>query len=240
MPSNVNDLLAADTGLLALHDRLLTEMPEGAVHDEDACPLCAMSLEDGGADDSKGGSMSDKTFTEVELQAAVDKAVADATAAMQAKLAELEGNQALETAVATAKAELEAQVADLQTKLDAAVAEATQAKEAKEALETAVQAEKDEAAAAAEIAARIEDRTAKVKEIGCFPDEYLTANAERFAAMSEEDFTARLDEWKAIGKKEEIPAKTAFKAAREGSAGGGTESALGDLRELRMADARTL
>lgn len=234
MPSSVNDLLE-------LHDRLLAERPDGAVHDEEACPLCA--LNDGGADDlEEGGSMSDPvTYSEAELQAAVDKAVAEATASAHNKLAELESSQAIEAAVAQAKADLETQVADLQAKLDAAVLEAAQAKEAKETLEKAWADEKAAEEAAKTLAARREERLAKVREVASFPKEYLEENGDRFAALSDEDFEARLEEWRVIAKKEEKPpARTAFKASREDTTD--TDSALGALREMRAvgADPRSL
>lgn len=179
------------------------------------------------------------TYTEAELKAAVDKAVAEATAEMQAKLAELANSQA-EAASAQAKSDLEAQVADLQAKLDAAVLEAAQAKEEKENLQKAWDEEKAAEEEAKALAARRDERLAKVKEVANFPEDYLEQNGDRFAALSDEDFEARLEEWRVIAKKEEkVPAKTSFKAAREDKE---TESALSALRELRAvgADPRTL
>lgn len=60
-----------------LHDRLLAEKPDGAVHDTETCSLCALeSATRQGAttdDQPKGGSMSDtKTFTVDELKAAIE------------------------------------------------------------------------------------------------------------------------------------------------------------------------
>lgn len=181
------------------------------------------------------------TFTEEEVQAAVDKAVAEASTSLQTRITELEGNQqqsALEQAIADAKAELETKIVELQTQLDAAVLEAAQAKEAKDSLQEAWDAEKQSAEQAAEIAARRDERLAKVREVASFPDQYLEDNAERFAALSDEDFAARLAEWAEISTKE-IPKKSAFTAARSEEANG---SALTSLREFRrvQADPRTL
>lgn len=222
--------------LIALHDQLLAHRPDGATHDEETCPVCAGAL---GDDPEGGGWMA--TFTEEEVQAAVDKAVAEATASLQSRIAELETSQqqqTLEQAVADAKAELEVQIADLQSKLDAAVLEAAQAKEANEAMQQAWDAEKQAAEEAAQLAARRDERLAKVREVAAFPDSYLEENADRFAALSDEEFAARLGEWAAISTKEP-PKRTAFTAARKEENGG---SALSSLRELRRAntDPRTL
>lgn len=220
--------------LRALHDRLLAERPEGAVHDEDACPLC------GSDDDTEGGWMA--TFSEEELQAAVDAAVNEATAPLKSRIAELETQQQ-RGEVDAATAELKDKIAELESKLDAAVLEASQAKEEKENLQKAWDDEKAAEAAAKELAARREERLEKVREVASFPDEYLEANADRFAAMDEEEFLARIEEWKTLTAKSEdgVPKKTALTAARHESNGGG-DSQLNLLREFRrtLTDPRTL
>lgn len=179
------------------------------------------------------------TFTEEEVQAAVN----EATATLNSRIAELESSQqhsALEQAVAQAKAELEGQIAELQTKLDAAVLEAAQAKDAKEALEKAWEDEKQSAEEHKLLEARRDERLQKMREVACFPDSYLDEHADRFAALSDEDFAARLEEWSAISVKD-IPKKTAFTAARNESTND-DESALPALREFRqrLVDPRTL
>lgn len=222
--------------LRALHDQLLAEKPEGAVHDEETCDLCRAS------DDPEGGSMG--TFSEEELQAAIDAAVAEATAPLQSRIAELEAAKKQE-AENSAQAELEAKITELESKLDAAVLEATQAKEEKDALQQAWDDEKAAAAEAEQVAARRDERLSQVKELACFPDEYIEENGDRFAAMSDEDWNARLEEWKTVVKPKEtassgVPAKTALTAARQSNEGDG--SSLGLLREFRHSavDPRTL
>jgi multidrug efflux pump subunit AcrA (membrane-fusion protein) len=223
--------------LRALHDRLIAERPDGATHDEESCPFCAG--DQGGTD-----SMGDRTFTEAELQAAVELAVAEATAPLQARLAELQSDQhqsALERAVAEVKAETQAAIAELQAKLDAAVLDAAQAKEAKDATEAAWAAEKQAAQDATELAARKEGRLAAVREVACFPETYLTENGDRFAALPDEEFQARLDEWRAIaGKEPGVPANTSLKAARDEADVNG--SLLGELGNFRrsLVDPRTV
>ena len=56
------------TELKALHDQLLAEKPEGVVHDEASCPLCA--LEEVTTQIPEGGSMSD-TITKEQHDAAI-------------------------------------------------------------------------------------------------------------------------------------------------------------------------
>jgi hypothetical protein len=218
--------------LRVLHDRLLAERPDGAAHDEDACPLC------GADDNTKGGWMA--TFSEDELQAAIDAAVAEATAPLTSRIAELE-NSAQQSELEQVKSEMEARIAELETKLDAAVLEATTAKDETATLQQAWDDEKAAAEEAVAVAARREERIQKVKELASFPAEYLEQNGDRFAAMSEEDFNARLEEWAAISKpptSSTVPTKTALIASRQED----EMSALSCLREFRepLTDPRTL
>lgn len=188
------------------------------------------------------------TFTDEELQAAVDAAVAaavaDATSPLKSRITELESS-AQQSEVETMKSELEARVSELEGKLDAAVLEATTAKEEKAAVEQAWADEKAAAEEAVAVTARRDERLQKVKEVASFPDAYLTENADRFAAMSDDDFNARLEEWTAISKpstdpKTVIPKTTALTASRQEDAP--VESSLSALREFREAqtDPRTL
>lgn len=232
------------TELKAMHDLLLKEKPAGAVHEP--CALCVPSA----SADPEGGNVS--TLTQEQADALVSKAVADATAPLQARLAELEAGQQtaeIEARITEARAELEAQVADLTTKLDEAEIRATAAEQARADLEqfwaeAIADAEKTSAAAA-----RRDDRLAKVTEFGGFTAEYVEANADRFAAMSDEEFDARLEEWKLLKAAKDdgdtaIPAASAMAGAREGAAAGATNkgSMLTELPNLRrsLADPRTL
>lgn len=188
-----------------------------------------------------------KTYTEDELRAAVEAAIGDLRTQLDALRASQEASD-IETRIATAVSEattpLTDQVTDLQTKLDAAVLDAQNEKARADGLES----EKVAAAEAATLAARKDERLAKVKEVANFPQAYLDTNAERFAAMSDEDFEARLEEYrqiasKATGTEGGLPKVTALKAANEGGAGGKTTtSAVHDLFAMRRAgiDPRTL
>jgi hypothetical protein len=175
-------------------------------------------------------------------QADLDAAVASATDPLRQRLAELEA-EVTETevgkAVAAATADRDTQIADLQHQLDTATA-ARSAAETKltetDQYWTAAVAAAQEAVA---IAARRDERTAKAAELGVFSDEYLASNAQRFAVMSDEDFAARLDEWRLIAAqakpgadRTDIPATTAFMAHRTEEQP--ASSALGRLTEMRM------
>ena len=73
---------------------------------------------------------------------------------------------------------------------------------------------------AAEIAARKDERLAKVREVASFPEEYLTANSDRWAAMGDEDFEVLVADYAAVSAKKVegegvIPVETAMNNERE-------------------------
>jgi multidrug resistance efflux pump len=118
------------------------------------------------------------------------------------------------------KADAEAQIAEVRAQLDTAVLEAQQAKSELDTFKAELAALAEAEAAQAAIEARRDERLARVKEVASFPEEYLTLNADRFAAMSDEDFEEKVAEWAMISSKTPavaggIPAKTALVAARE-------------------------
>jgi hypothetical protein len=208
--------------LKALHDRLLAEKPADAVHDPATCVLCAM--EDQPAHKPKGGTtMGD--FTQADMDAAVVAAKAELQKdidALQAKLAEL-STAAQETevgkAVAEAVAAKETALSELQTKLDAAEAAKNTAETALSDLEAFWAKAIEDAATAEALEAKKTERLAEAKDIGVFTDEELTEKADRFAAMSDEDWADRTGEWKAIAGKKTAGAgtttTTAFQASRQ-------------------------
>ncbi len=258
----IADTTSVSNPLKELHDRLMADKPDGAVHDEAQCPICAMETidntapgADGPTNGPQGGSMT--TFTQEQMDAAVAAAVAEATTAatadteaLKTRVAELESAQQsteVGKAVADATAPLSTQIADLQGQLDEAVLARTAAEEAKTNLEEWWKTEIEAHQTAEAAAARKDERVTKVKEAASFPDEYLEANADRFAAMSDEDFEARLEEWRTIAPAAAatpIPGETVLTAAREGANGATTNngSMLGELGSLRhsLTDPRTL
>lgn len=196
--------------------------------------------------------MSDKTFTEDQVEALVQAKVAEATAAIQGELDSFKTSQeaaAVEAKIAEAKAEADEKVADLQAQLDASVIEASEAKKAYEDLTTYLSSLKDEAEAAAALEALSEERKAAVSEAVTFPEEYIEQNVARWAAMSAEDFEATLADYKAVaeraaaaaksgesGEESGVPGSTALSGgARETAAKTGGFSALSALREVRAA-----
>lgn len=237
------------------HDRLLEIKPEGANHDPATCEICVERVTasntanpDGGNArvEPGGGSMSDKTYTEDQLRAEVDKA----TAEMRTRLEELEKNaqdSEVEAKLAEAKAEVQAELDEVRKQLDEKVIEAQQASEELTALKTflddaAAKAERD-----AEIAAKRDERKTAVGEVAKFPEDYVTANADRWASMDDAAFAQYLDDLKVVAAKQTgdtVPSTTALTAAREGgvTTTGKIGSAITGLRELRGTgvDPRTL
>lgn len=146
---------------------------------------------------SEGGT--DKqmdNITQETHEALLEKALRDATAALEAAKAELEtkvtelSEQAskLEESIATLTAENERVNGALDTaqvELKAAQDEATQLK--------ADIASKEEAAAKAELA---NERAGQVRNLGLFTEEYITEKASRWADVDEASWTERLEEWK--------------------------------------------
>lgn len=233
--------------LIALHAQLLQVKPDGVEHDGTQCPLCA--LEEALPTITPGGEVSD-TFTQEQVDAAIADAVAAAVTPFQDRLAELE-KAAQETevgqAVAVAVAPLEESIAALQAEIDAVTVRATAAEQAKSETDAfwadAIAAE----AAKIERDARKDARIEEAKKAGVLSDEYIAANADRFADWEDEEFAARLQEWTEVaalakGENSEIPASSGFQAARDTAAASSTGSSLGLLREMRRgsSDPRSL
>lgn len=156
----------------------------------------------------------EQTLTPAEVEAriaqAVDAAVAAATAPLQARLAEHEGaaaeaerQAAIDAAVTEAVTPLKEQVDDLTAKLDDATVQLNAEKERADGLEQLIADEVAKAEAAAQLAACRTERIAQAKEVAGFTDEQLAeavadgvTRADRFAAMTEEAWLARVDGWK--------------------------------------------
>lgn len=237
----------ADTALKEMHDSLLAEMPEGAEHDPSGCPLCAVGEgTEPPADPDEEVTAVAKTYTEDEVRAAVAEAVSDLRAEVDELRAEKATNEG-EQALADLREALEGEKTELQTKLDAATLEAENAKKERDDIVAWLDGEAKSAEEKAAIEARRDERIEKVKEAANFPETYIEENADRIAAMSDEEFDARLSEWAALsGTKsagdDELPRETALRAAREGRDDTTRKSAGRELRELRQSgvDVRNL
>jgi hypothetical protein len=223
--------LVMTRSLRDLHDALLAEKPEGAVHESDSCPFCAMQKEE------ERPSMS--TYTEDELRAKVDEAVKAATDERDAKIAELTKAQASNETEAAVQAAVEAkdsELAGLRSELDTKVLEAANAVKEHADLLAFLEASKVAAEQAALIATRKETRLAKLKEVASFPDDYLNVNLDRFAAMSDEDFESNCAAFAALSKPSgsEIPSGVSgLLAGQEASTGGRSNTAVKELFALR-------
>jgi fibronectin type 3 domain-containing protein len=234
--------------LKELHDQLLENTPSGVEHDAADCPLCA-DHNDGASSSSEGGVMS-KTYSQDELDAAVAAAVKPLEDTLQDLKAGVEQSE-IEQRHAKEKAELESKISEIQAQLDSAVLKAAEAEKQHTELVAFLEAEQAKADAAAEIARRREDRLAVVKQVASFPDEYMEANADRWAALADEDFAALTEDWKAIASKpagdesddnsDQMPAgQTAMVASRNDESDG--KSAVRDIFDLTLSgvDPRTV
>jgi hypothetical protein len=179
------------------HDELLAQKPEGVDHDASLCVFCNPDLQHNGEDDeSLGGDMS-KTFSEDELNAAVQAAVAP----VQAELDQLRATLAegeVEAKVAAVAAEADARVTDLQAQLDAAEVRAQEAVASRDELVAWLDGEREAAELAAAIEFRRAERLAAVSEAGLFSDEHIAAHLDRWVALDDDVFQAQLEDWKAI------------------------------------------
>jgi hypothetical protein len=160
-----------------LHDLLLANKPQEAHHDAESCPHC-----DPQGEPSQEATMADAIFTveqhEKLLAAAVDEARAAATAAVDAEVLKL--NETLAKAESDLAAK-DAEIMDLRSKIEAAAEQ-----ERLSALET--------------------DRVKVVASVANFTDEQIEARKARWAKMSEDEFAAMLDDYRAIAS--EVPATT--------------------------------
>lgn len=172
-----------------IHDQLLAEIPEGANHEEAECPFCNVN--------SVGGGDMSKTYTEDELTAAVNEAVAPVKEAAASELAELKV-ELDELRAAKAADEIQDEVATIKAQLDQTELRATEA----EARVTEILGYFEGLAAEADAAAALEaakaERLAVISEAASFSDEYVASNIDRWVALSEEDFAALLEDWKAV------------------------------------------
>lgn len=222
LPTSINSSMANKK---EIHDKLLEQMPEGASHEP--CSYCLMSTES-----PEGGTRVDKTYTEEDLQTAV----AEATAELAAKVAAMESaaqESEVAAAISAVKAEAAAEIEELRSNLDNAVLAAQAAKNELDTYKADIEAIAAAETLATEVAARREERLAQVKEAASFPDEYLEANADRYAAMSDEDFAERLQEFAAISPAksgdDKIPSTTALTAARDET---NDKSGMGLIKEV--------
>lgn len=200
-----------DSRAIQLHDEALELMPEGASHDSAECPICQeKSAQQGGSstdtsssteDETQEGTMSDTktdTLSQETHAALLQKAVQDATAALQrdneALTASVEGITSERDEAQSKVSTLEGEVARLNDELDTAQVELAAANEKVTELETDI-ASRDEQEQIREVA---QERAKQVRNLKLFSDDAIDEKADRWAALSDEDWADRLEEWKGI------------------------------------------
>lgn len=183
-----------------LHDRLLANLPEGATHEAESCPFCALSeavAASDATDTPKGGDMSDTTtYTQEDLDSAIEQAVAEATKPLSEELADIQAaasEEQIETRIAEVRAEASATEETLTAQVEEATAKAAEAQEAHDSLVALLEATKAEEDAQAELTRVKTERLDKIQEVATFEDEYVEANADRWAQMDEDAFSAMLE-----------------------------------------------
>ena len=150
--------------------------------------------------------MSDKTYTEDDLKAAV----AEALAPVQAELDQLRlKDKASETdaAIEQVKAEYTSTIEDLQRQLDEEAIKAESARNELANVVSYLEAEVNADAERAEFEARRAARIEAVNEVAEFPEDRLEASADRWAKMSDEEFASLLEDFAAAA----APSKKAAK-----------------------------
>lgn len=188
--------------------------------------------------------MSEATFTQEDVDALVAAAIAKAIAPLQAELDGFKAGEQesqVEAQIAAVRGEMEAQIADLTSRLDAAVLDAQTAKTERDEIKQWLENEEARVVQEAELATRREDRIAQVATVVSFPVDYVKERAEKWAALSDEDFEALLADYKTLGEKSPgtgstgstLPTATAMVASRESASGSTVGSALKDLIRKR-------
>jgi len=230
---SMNDMtIDTSMDLKAKHDELLASKPEGVDHDAGNCPYCDSSEE--------GGDMS-KTYTEDEVKAAVEEAIAP----LQAELDAIRASQAEEqisARIAEAVAEKDAEISELRGTIDTLTLRAEKAENDYNEVIAWLEVEKKAIEEAAELAARKEERLAVIKEVASFKEEYIEANIDRWVALEEAAFASLVEDWKALEASrpsvateakdddeiDDVPVATAMEASRDNEGG----DKWSDMREL--------
>lgn len=209
-----------------VHDRLVDQRPETA-----ACPAdCIFCSGEYASSMQEDIIVSDKTYTEEEIAAAVATATADLRAELDAMKSSAETAE-VDARIAAAKAEADVQVAELQVRIDALTVESEAAKADRDAITTWLDAESAKTVAEAEAAARLEGRVAAVAAVITFPEDRIEERKSDWASLSDEAFEALVADYKALGEKgkttEGLPLATAMHATRESD--GAPTSALAEI-----------
>lgn len=186
-----------------MHDLLLSIKPLASHHEASLCAVCEVAV-DGAASradntDPQGGDMSNKTYTEDELQAEI--------AGLRNELDEIKASQeqaAIEARITELTESHEAQVAELQAQLDTATAAAEATKQQYEELVAFL--DQEAAAAAAEEALKARREEIKTLVSDYFNEEHIEANLDRWASLDVDVLDALVEDWKAAAAAAAKPA----------------------------------
>lgn len=145
-----------------------------------------------------GSSPVSDSITQETHEALVAKAVDDAVADRQAEISALQEQiDSLTEERDTAQArivELETANSDIHAELDQAQVQVQSLTEERDQLKDDI-AKRDEEASITELASK---RAEQVRNLGLFPEDYVSEKARSWARLPDEDWAARLDEWKAV------------------------------------------
>jgi hypothetical protein len=199
-----------------LHAEVLALMPEGASHDRSSCPFCAETArlsEDPPAGDAGRSDIPDDTdrteggstpAVDVEritqethealVRAAVEKATSDIAQERDRLRAQLDTLTTEYDAVKAEAAGLTEEAERLTKELDDATVQLQVTNEAKAGLETQL-AEREQAAKLAEQATA---RASQVRNLGLFTEEQIVERAGRWAAVEDQEWAERIEEWKTV------------------------------------------
>lgn len=200
------------------HDQLLAEKPDDASHDEASCLFCNPEQ-----DPIQGGDMS-KTYTEDELVAAVNEAVAPVKAELEKAREALSANE-IDEKIAAIRTEFEQRIAELENEKDVAEARANEAEAELNNTLSYLASEVEAAEQAQLVEARKESRKAAVSEVASFTDEQIEAKIDRWTAMDDDVFEVYLEDLKSVARKggsentgeqlpTQLPAETAMNHTR--------------------------
>lgn len=222
--------------LIKAHDELLANMPEGASHDKTECPVCNPSVI---KEPDERGEV-DKTFTQEQLDAAVEAALAPLKTKLQT-LEEAAAAEEVDSKVAEAVKAGDEKAAELQDQLDAADLKVSNAEKLLADSLAWIQAVVDEAEQAEKAESVKEARTKILKDETSFSDEKIEERIGEWAKLSDEAFEDRLAEWKELstGKSsaDEGETETAMRVHRKVPAG--DKSFWDSLKEVsEQADAQ--
>lgn len=178
----------------------------------------------------------DKAQVDELVAAAVAEAVRTATDPLKERIAELEAGrdegallEAIAAVVTEATTPLQEQVTELQSKLDTSEAEKAAAVQKLADVTAYLEAEVEKT----ELEEKKTARRAEAEEIAPFDEKYLDEEAERFAAMSDEDWGKLTASWKLVAEKsgtpppKKDPTADAMHGSRQSGGGGGGEGAGG-------------